>query len=115
MVPAGLSQRFSFDKPDDSLRDVPVIIVDQNNFEKIKPIVRRQLLPPGLHRMVWPNQDYFGQPGLASERHHKISHAECYLPDLVKSGLFENTHSDRQEWPDHSYLAASGQNAIVYP
>jgi uncharacterized protein (TIGR03663 family) len=50
----------SFDKPDDSLRDVPVIIVDQNNFEKIKPIVGDNYYRLDAIRMVWPNQDYFG-------------------------------------------------------
>jgi uncharacterized protein (TIGR03663 family) len=49
----------SFDKPDDSLRDIPVIIVDQQNFEKIKPIVGNNYYQMDFIRMVWPNQDYF--------------------------------------------------------
>jgi predicted membrane-bound mannosyltransferase/sugar lactone lactonase YvrE len=48
-----------FDKPDDSLRDAPVIIVDQNNFENIKPIVGNNYYRIDYIRMVWPNQDYF--------------------------------------------------------
>jgi predicted membrane-bound mannosyltransferase/DNA-binding beta-propeller fold protein YncE len=51
---------FSFDKPDDSLRNTPVIIVDQNNFENIKPIVANNYYRLDYIRMAWPNQDYFG-------------------------------------------------------
>ncbi|MGA2489287.1 MAG: flippase activity-associated protein Agl23 [Anaerolineales bacterium] len=50
----------SFDKPDGSLRDVPVIIVDQQNFENIKPIVGNNYYQLDYIRLVWPNQDYFG-------------------------------------------------------
>ncbi len=50
----------SFDKPDESLRNVPVIIVDQQNFENIKPIVDNNYYRLDYLRMVWPNQDYFG-------------------------------------------------------
>jgi uncharacterized protein (TIGR03663 family) len=50
---------FSFDKPDNSLRDVPVILVDQQNFEAIKPIVSANYYRMDYIRMVWPNQDYF--------------------------------------------------------
>jgi uncharacterized protein (TIGR03663 family) len=49
----------SFDKPDDSLIDTPVIIVDVNDFEKIKPIVGDNYYRLDFIRMVWPNQDYF--------------------------------------------------------
>ena len=49
----------SFDKPDNSLRDAPVIIVDQQNFENIKPIVANNYYRLEYIRMVWPNQDYF--------------------------------------------------------
>ena len=49
----------SFDKPDDSLRDVPIIIVDQANFDNIKPIVGDNYYRIDYIRMVWPNQDYF--------------------------------------------------------
>ncbi len=48
-----------FEKPEDSLRNVPVIIVDQNNFENIKPIVGNNYYRLDYIRMVWPNQDYF--------------------------------------------------------
>jgi predicted membrane-bound mannosyltransferase/DNA-binding beta-propeller fold protein YncE len=49
----------SFDKPDNSLRNYPVIIVDQQNFDNIKPIVGTNYYQLNYIRMVWPNQDYF--------------------------------------------------------
>jgi len=49
----------SFDKPDASLGGKPVIIVDQNNFARIKPIVGSNYYRLDYLRMVWPNQDYF--------------------------------------------------------
>jgi len=49
----------SFDKPDNNLRIDPVIIVDQQNFENIKPIVGANYYQQDYIRMVWPNQDYF--------------------------------------------------------
>ncbi len=49
----------SFDKPDNSLRNYPVIIVDQQNFDNIKPIVGTNYYQMNYIRMVWPNQDYF--------------------------------------------------------
>ena len=48
-----------FDKPDDSLSKISVIIVDQQNFDKIKPIVGTNYYQINYIRMVWPNQDYF--------------------------------------------------------
>ena len=48
-----------FDKPSGSLRDNPVIIVDQQNFDNIKPIVGDNYYRLDYIRMVWPNQDYF--------------------------------------------------------
>jgi uncharacterized protein (TIGR03663 family) len=49
----------SFDVPDDSLRNIPVIIVDQQTYAKIKPIVGEDYYQLEYVRMVWPNQDYF--------------------------------------------------------
>ncbi len=54
------SNAFSFDTPDDNLRDIPVIIVDQQNFENIKPFLENKYYRIDYIRMVWPNQDYFG-------------------------------------------------------
>jgi DNA-binding beta-propeller fold protein YncE len=49
----------SFNTPDNSLRNYPVIIVDQQNFDSIKPIVGTNYYQLDFIRMVWPNQDYF--------------------------------------------------------
>jgi DNA-binding beta-propeller fold protein YncE len=49
----------SYDKPSGSLRDFPIIIVDQQNFDNIKPIVGNSYYRIDYIRMVWPNQDYF--------------------------------------------------------
>lgn len=57
--------RFYGASPDVSLREVPAIIVGDNNFSKIEPIVGDNYYRYDYIRMVWPNQDYFN---LASER-----------------------------------------------
>ncbi len=49
----------SFDAPTISLRDAPVIVVDQKNFSKIEPVVRDDYYEFNYIRMWWPNQDYF--------------------------------------------------------
>ena len=51
--------RFYGAQPDRSLRDVPAIIVGDNNFTKIEPIVSDNFYKFEYIRMVWPNQDYF--------------------------------------------------------
>jgi uncharacterized protein (TIGR03663 family) len=53
------TNKTSFDKPDDSLRGIPLILVDQKNFDAIKPIVVNDYYKINYIRMVWPNQDYF--------------------------------------------------------
>ncbi len=57
--------RFYGNTPDMSLRDVPAIIVGDNNFGKIEPIVGENYYRFDYVRMVWPNQDYFN---LVSDR-----------------------------------------------
>ncbi len=49
----------SFDQPGQDIADKPVIIVDQKNFDSIKPIVGTNYIQVSYIRMVWPNQDYF--------------------------------------------------------
>ena len=49
----------AFDQPDSDLVSMPVIIVDQKNFESIKNIVGNDFYHINYIRMVWPNQDYF--------------------------------------------------------
>lgn len=59
--------RFYGSTPDMTLRDVPVIIVGDNNYAKIEPVVGEDYYRFDYVRMVWPNQDYFN---LVSERYN---------------------------------------------
>jgi uncharacterized protein (TIGR03663 family) len=49
----------SFDKPSSDLDGIPVIIVDQKNFDSVKSIFGNDYYRIEYIRMVWPNQDYF--------------------------------------------------------
>ncbi|MCX6035894.1 MAG: TIGR03663 family protein, partial [Chloroflexi bacterium] len=49
----------AFDQVGSDLGGVPVIIVDQKNFDAIKAIVGNDYYRINYIRMVWPNQDYF--------------------------------------------------------
>ncbi|RPH62044.1 MAG: TIGR03663 family protein [Chloroflexi bacterium] len=51
--------RFYGGQPGIDLREVPAIIVGDNNFSKIEPIVGNAFYRYDYIRMVWPNQDYF--------------------------------------------------------
>ncbi len=53
------NSRFYGAQPDRSLKDVPAIIVGNNNYSKIEPIVGSNYYQFDYIRMVWPNQDYF--------------------------------------------------------
>jgi sugar lactone lactonase YvrE len=57
--------KFYGGSPGVDLRDVPAIIVGDNNYSKIEPIVGDKYYRYDYVRMVWPNQDYFN---LVSER-----------------------------------------------
>ena len=46
--------------PTRSLREMPIIIVGENNFGKIEPVVRNNYQQFDYIRLWWPNQDYFG-------------------------------------------------------
>ncbi|GAB4502489.1 MAG: hypothetical protein Fur0035_20410 [Anaerolineales bacterium] len=50
---------FYGNQPNRDLRELPAIIVGDNNFSKIEPIVSKDFLRYDYIRMVWPNQDYF--------------------------------------------------------
>ncbi len=54
------NQRYYGANPDPSLRDAPIILVGDNNFGKIEPIVGKAYYRFDFIRMWWPNQDYFG-------------------------------------------------------
>lgn len=49
-----------FESPGSELRDVPVILVDPQNYETIPAVVRSNYYRLDYIRMVWPAQDYFG-------------------------------------------------------
>ncbi len=53
------NQRYYGSNPDPSLRDAPIILVGDNNFGKIEPIVGKAYYRFDYIRMWWPNQDYF--------------------------------------------------------
>ena len=53
------NQRFYGGNPTRDLRDLPVIIVGDNNFGAIEPIVGQAFHQFDYIRMVWPDQDYF--------------------------------------------------------
>ncbi len=53
------NQRYYGQEPTRDLRDVPVILVGDNNFSKVEPIVARNYYQFDYIRMWWPNQDYF--------------------------------------------------------
>lgn len=53
------NNRFYGSQPDRSLRDYTAIIVGDNNYAKIEPIVGDDYYQFNYIRMVWPNQDYF--------------------------------------------------------
>jgi len=72
--------RFYGSAPDMTLRDVPAIIVGDNNFGKIEPIVGENYYRFDYVRMVWPNQDYFN---LVSDR---FDRNEPFPDDYACSG-----------------------------
>jgi uncharacterized protein (TIGR03663 family) len=53
------TNKISFNQLSADLHGVPVIIVDQNNFDAIKSIAGSDYYQVNYIRMVWPNQDYF--------------------------------------------------------
>ena len=53
------NQRYYAANPTRDLRNVPVIIVGDNNFGKIEPVVGQAFYRFDYIRMVWPDQDYF--------------------------------------------------------
>jgi uncharacterized protein (TIGR03663 family) len=47
------------ENPTRSLRDVPLILVGDNNYGKIEPVVAQNYYQFDYIRLWWPNQDYF--------------------------------------------------------
>jgi len=92
-----------FDQPSRTLRDAPVIIVDQKNFANIEPVVENDYVRLDYLRMVWPNQDYFG---LTWER------IKSAITDpKIRYGIF-------QIWLNRDYSAyaeATGNSYLTLP
>jgi uncharacterized protein (TIGR03663 family) len=53
------NQRYYYNTPTRDLRNAPVIIVGDNNWGKIEPVVANGYYMFEYIRMWWPNQDYF--------------------------------------------------------
>ena len=53
------NQRFYADQPSRDLRQAPVIIVGDENYGKIEPVVGQAYYMFEYNRIWWPNQDYF--------------------------------------------------------
>jgi predicted membrane-bound mannosyltransferase/DNA-binding beta-propeller fold protein YncE len=47
------------DKPTHDLRNEPVVIVGQDNYDKVEPILGNNYVYYQTMRLWWPNQDYF--------------------------------------------------------
>lgn len=54
------NHRYYGNQPGKDLRSLPAIIVGDNNFGSIEPVVGKAYYEFEYIRMVWPNQDYFG-------------------------------------------------------
>lgn len=53
-------QKYYGANPTRELRDSPVILVGDNNFAKIEPVVGQAYHQFDYNRIWWPNQDYYG-------------------------------------------------------
>jgi uncharacterized protein (TIGR03663 family) len=84
------NQRFYGADPTREIRNVPIILIGDNNFHKIDPIVGDGYDRFDYIRMWWPNQDYFG---LTWEK------LRSYLTDPeLRRGIF-------QIWMSRDYTA----------
>ncbi len=57
------NQRYYGNTPTRDLRDVPLILVGQDNFGKIEPVVGQAYDKFEYNRIWWPNMDYFNLNG----------------------------------------------------
>lgn len=53
------NHRWFTDKPTRDLRDMPILIVSDNNYDKMEPIVQDSFVYFEYKRLWWPNQDYY--------------------------------------------------------
>jgi predicted membrane-bound mannosyltransferase/DNA-binding beta-propeller fold protein YncE len=73
--------RYYGNQPGRDLRDAPAIIVGDNNYSKIEPVVGDAYYRFDYIRMVWPNQDYFA---LTPERIW-----EAISNPQIRAGIFD--------------------------
>ena len=92
-----------FDQPSRTLRDAPVIIVDQKNFATIEPVVGDAYYRFDYLRMVWPSQDYFG---LTWER-IKNAITDPRIRDGILQIWLDRDYSAYAEATGSSYLTLS--------
>ncbi len=53
------NQRYYAENPTRDLRSAPAILVGNNNYGKLEPVVGNAYYEFTYNRIVWPNQDYF--------------------------------------------------------
>ena len=53
------NQRYFGENPTRDLRNSPVILVGNNNYAKLEPVVGNAYYEFTYNRIVWPNQDYY--------------------------------------------------------
>jgi predicted membrane-bound mannosyltransferase/DNA-binding beta-propeller fold protein YncE len=53
------NQRYYAENPTRDLRNAPVILVGNNNYAKLEPVVGSAYYEFTYNRIVWPNQDYY--------------------------------------------------------
>jgi len=53
------NQRYYAENPTRDLRNAPVILVGNNNYAKLEPIIGNAYYEFTYNRIVWPNQDYY--------------------------------------------------------
>ena len=53
------NQRYYAENPTRDLRNAPAILVGNNNYAKLEPIVGNAYYEFSYQRIVWPNQDYY--------------------------------------------------------
>ncbi|MEJ2447252.1 MAG: TIGR03663 family protein [Anaerolineales bacterium] len=53
------NQRYYGENPTRDLRNAPVILVGNNNYPKLEPIIGNAYYEFQYKRIVWPNQDYY--------------------------------------------------------
>lgn len=75
------NQRYYGENPTRDLRNVPAILVGNNNYAKLEPIIGNAFYEFKYKRIVWPNQDYYN---LTWERIINV----LKTPDL-REGIFK--------------------------